>query len=102
LLLDNGLGGFSADGSEYVVHTTLEKMTPLPWVNVIANRCFGTIVSESGPGYTWSENAHEFRLTPWSDDPVGATGGEAIYLRDEETGTSGRQPRCPAGVRRRT
>jgi cellobiose phosphorylase len=86
LLLGNGLGGFTADGGEYLIHTTLEQMTPLPWVNVIANRRFGTVVSESGSGYTWSENAHEFRLTPWSDDPVGASGGEAIYLRDEETG----------------
>ena len=52
----------------------------------IANPNFGTVVSESGLAYTWSENAHEFRLTPWCDDPVGSSGGEAIYLRDEETG----------------
>jgi len=36
--------------------------------------------------YTWSENAHEFRLTPWYDDPVGTSSGEAFYLRDEESG----------------
>jgi cyclic beta-1,2-glucan synthetase len=61
-------------------------MTPTPWVNVLANPRFGTVLSESGIAYTWHENAHEFRLTPWSGDPVGATGGEAIYLRDEESG----------------
>ncbi len=60
--------------------------TPAPWVNVIANPAFGTVVSESGLGYTWSENAHLFRLTPWHNDPVGEPSGEAIYLRDEETG----------------
>ena len=49
-------------------------MTPAPWVNVLANPRFGTVLSESGVAYTWRENAHEFRLTPWSDDPVGATG----------------------------
>ena len=27
-------------------------------------------ISESGRAYTWSENAHEFRLTPWHNDPV--------------------------------
>ena len=86
LVLDNGLGGFSADGSEYVITTAQAQMTPAPWVNVLANPNFGTVVSESGLGYTWSENAHEFRLTPWSDDAVGASGGEAIYLRDEESG----------------
>lgn len=82
----NGLGGFSTDGKEYVIQIKDKKMPPAPWVNVIANANFGTIVSEGGQGYTWSENAHEFRLTPWSDDPASDHGGEAFYIRDEETG----------------
>ena len=86
LTLANNLGGFSADGSEYVITTAQSQRTPAPWANVLANPGFGTVVTESGLGYTWSENAHEFRLTPWSDDPVGASGGEAFYLRDEESG----------------
>ncbi len=86
LLLSNHLGGFTPDGTEYVITTTQSQMTPLPWVNVLANPAFGTVLSESGVAYSWHENAHEFRLTPWSGDPVGATGGEAIYLRDEESG----------------
>ncbi|MBK8162925.1 MAG: cyclic beta 1-2 glucan synthetase [Gammaproteobacteria bacterium] len=86
LILGNDLGGFTADGSEYVITTVQAQMTPMPWVNVIANPGFGTVVSESGLAYTWSENAHEFRLTPWSNDPVGTSGGEAFYLRDEESG----------------
>ena len=49
---------------------SLARATPAPWVNVIANPTFGTVVSESGLGYTWSENAHQFRLTPWHNDPV--------------------------------
>ena len=61
-------------------------MTPAPWVNVLANPEFGTLISESGGAYTWSENAHEFRLTPWHNDPVSDASGEALYLRDEETG----------------
>ena len=83
---DNGLGGFSADGSEYVITTSASQLTPAPWVNVLANPHFGSIVSESGPAYTWSENAHEFRLTPWSSDAVCDASGEAFYLRDEESG----------------
>ena len=86
LVLGNHLGGFTPDGTEYVVTTTESQMTPVPWVNVLANPGFGTVLSESGVAYTWHENAHEFRLSPWSGDPVGATGGEAIYLRDEESG----------------
>ena len=81
----NGLGGFSPEGDEYVIIQTEGKTTPAPWVNVIANPLFGTVVSESGQAYTWTENAHEFRLTPWENDAVQDTAGEAIYLRDEET-----------------
>jgi cellobiose phosphorylase len=60
--------------------------TPAPWSNVIASPHIGTIVSESGGGYTWVGNAHEFRLTPWHNDPVTDPTGEAFYIRDEETG----------------
>ena len=35
-----------------------------PWVNVVANSNFGFLVSESGAGFTWSENSHENQLTP--------------------------------------
>ena len=86
LIFFNGLGGFTPDGREYVITTSEGQTTPAPWVNVLANPQFGTVISESGPAYTWSENAHEFRLTPWSNDPVSESGGEAFYLRDEETG----------------
>jgi len=85
-LFDNGIGAFTADGREYVVVSREGATTPAPWSNVIANARLGTVVSESSPGYTWFENAHEFRLTPWHNDPVSDTGGEAFYLRDEETG----------------
>ncbi|GGA02588.1 glycoside hydrolase family 94 protein [Dyella caseinilytica] len=86
LLLSSPYGGFSADGAEYVITLAPGQATPAPWVNVLANAQFGSIVSESGGAYTWAENAHEFRLTPWNNDPVTDTCGEAIYLRDEQTG----------------
>ena len=82
----NGLGGFSADGKEYVITTTPGKATPAPWVNVVANPGFGTVISESGQSYTWVENAHSLRLTPWNNDTIGDLKGEAYYLRDEESG----------------
>ena len=86
LLFFNGLGGFTPDGREYIITTTHDQVTPAPWVNVLANPHFGTVISESGSAYTWAENAHEFRLTPWYNDPVSDTSGEAFYLRDEERG----------------
>ena len=85
LAFDNGLGGFSSDGREYVIYLEPGQQTPAPWVNVVANPEFGFLVSESGGGYTWALNSGENRLTPWSNDPVTDRPGEALYLRDEET-----------------
>jgi len=82
----NGLGGFAPDGREYVITIPSGQMTPAPWVNVIANPGFGTLVSETGVANTWSENSHEFRLTPWSNDTVSDPAGEAFYIRDEDSG----------------
>ncbi|MBX9691875.1 MAG: cyclic beta 1-2 glucan synthetase, partial [Cyanobacteria bacterium] len=73
----NGVGGFTPDGREYVITTDREHVTPAPWVNVLANPYFGTVISESGLSYTWLENAHEFRLSPWENDPVTDSAGEA-------------------------
>jgi cellobiose phosphorylase len=86
LVLFNGLGGFTRDGREYVIMTAPGHVTPAPWANVLANPHFGTVISENGLAYTWSENAHEFRLTPWHNDPVSDASGEAFYLRDEDSG----------------
>ncbi len=86
LILGNGLGGFTADGREYVTLLETGKITPAPWANVIASPGIGTVVSESGSAYTWVENAHEFRLSTWHNDPLSDPPSEALYLRDEETG----------------
>jgi cyclic beta-1,2-glucan synthetase len=82
----NGLGGFAEGGREYVAVLGPDQSTPAPWLNVIANSSFGFQVSESGSGYTWSENSRENQLTPWSNDPVGDPVGEAIYVRDDDSG----------------
>ena len=86
LIFYNGIGGFTPDGREYVITTSKDNKTPAPWVNVLANKRFGTLISENGMAYTWAENSHEYRLTPWYNDPVTDSGGETMYIRDEETG----------------
>ncbi|ODN65971.1 glycoside hydrolase family 94 protein [Methylophaga muralis] len=85
-IFKNGLGCFTPDGHEYVIKLEPGTTTPAPWVNVIASPHIGTVVSEGGGSYTWVKNAHEFRLTPWLNDPVSDSSGEAIYIRDEATG----------------
>lgn len=82
LLFFNGIAGFSEDGREYVMQLGKGRHTPAPWVNIISNKSFGFIVTESGGGYTWAENSREFKLTPWSNDPVTDRSGEDFIVGD--------------------
>jgi cyclic beta-1,2-glucan synthetase len=86
LTMENGLGGFTRDGREYVVVLEAGRETPLPWSNVMANPDFGTMVSSAGAAFTWAGNSRENRLTPFANDPVSDPTGEVIYLRDDRTG----------------
>ncbi|MBI4265245.1 MAG: hypothetical protein HY657_12785 [Acidobacteria bacterium] len=104
LVMENGLGGFTPDGREYVVVLDGDHDTPLPWSNVLANPEFGTIVSSSGAAFTWAGNSRENRLTPFANDPVTDQTSEAVYVRDDETGavwggTPGPLPRRVEGGR---
>ena len=81
----NGLGGFAADGHEYVTILSGGQSTPAPWINVVSNPSFGFQVAVEGGGYTWSVNSRENQLTPWSNDPVTDRPGEVLYVQDEDT-----------------
>jgi cyclic beta-1,2-glucan synthetase len=82
----NGLGGFADAGREYVTILGPGLSTPAPWINIVANPAFGFQTAAEGSGYTWSVNSRENQITPWSNDPVADSPGEAFYLRDEDTG----------------
>lgn len=101
LLFFNGIGGFSRDGSEYVIWLR-QRPTPAPWINILANPRFGCTVSEQGGGYTFAENSRENKLTPWSNDPVSDPPGEVLYLRDEETGAVWTVTPAPLGEKEGT
>ena len=85
-LFSNEFGGFVDNSSVYQMVVRGDSLPPLPWSNVIANQNFGSLVTESGGGYTWSQNSREYRLTPWSNDPVSDARGEALYIRDTSNG----------------
>jgi cyclic beta-1,2-glucan synthetase len=85
-VMENGIGGFTPDGREYVLALDGDRDTPLPWSNVLANPEFGTVLSASGAAYTWAVNSRENRLTPFANDPISDPTGEAILLRDEDQG----------------
>lgn len=80
------LGGFS--GEEYVITLRPGVETPRPWCNILAEEEFGTMVSESGGGYTWAHNSALFKLTPHFNDPVRDLQGERLELCCEGARTS--------------
>src|SRR5437899_1218292 len=90
----NGLGGFSADGREYVTMLGAGRSMPAPWINVVANPSFGFQVAVEGSGYTWSISSRENQLTPWSHAPVTDRPGEVAYLRCDASG----QPSGPTAL----
>jgi cyclic beta-1,2-glucan synthetase len=102
MTLTNGLGGFTDGGRTYTIVLEGDQETPMPWVNVIANPGFGTIVTASGSAHTWSENSRENRLTSFANDPIVDPTAEALFIRDDESGqawspTPGPMPRHPGG-----
>ena len=83
----NGYGAATEDG-DYEIVIDDGRLPPAPWSNVIANPLGGFLVTERGAGCTWAGSSYFFRLTPWHNDPVSDPAGEAIYLRDEESGAT--------------
>ena len=91
LQFDNGYGGFTTDGREYVIRLGADAAghlhrPPMPWVNVIANEVAGFLTTECGAGYMWAGNSRLNRLTAWHNDPVCDPHAEALWLREEDAG----------------
>ncbi|MBU5226242.1 cyclic beta 1-2 glucan synthetase [Clostridium senegalense] len=80
----NGYGGFSDNGKSYTIVIKNSNPTPMPWINVIANKDFGFIISEVGSSYTWYKNSRENKLTSWNNDSVIDQSAENIYLCDND------------------
>lgn len=79
LVLFNGFGGFLKNG-EYVICVTDGKNPPLPWSNVIAGQSVGSLITESGGGYTFLKNAKLERITPFLNDPMHDPSSECFEL----------------------
>ena len=85
LKYDNEYGGFSSSGKEYRIRVNKNNLLPNVWCNILANEKFGTLVTASLGGYTWSENSRLNKLTAWQNNSVQDIPSEVIYLEDEET-----------------
>ena len=85
LLYFNEYGGFSLDGKEYLIQIDRENRLPTVWSHIMANKKFGTIVTESLGGYTWSNNSRLNKITSWSNNQVIDEPSEVLYIQDEES-----------------
>ena len=103
LELFNGTRRLRPDGREYVIASIGGRRRGRPRRGPTSSPTDVRLRGDrSRPGFTWSENSHDNRLTPWRNDPVSDPPGEAVFLRDEETGSSGRRRRCPPAAARPT
>ena len=85
LKYDNEYGGFTDDGKEYKIRVNKNNPIPNVWSNILANEHFGTLITATCGGYTWSENSRLNKLTSWQNNSVQDIPSEVIYLEDEET-----------------
>lgn len=83
----NEYGGFSEDGKEYLIKVNKNNRLPNVWSHVIASPKFGTLVTESMGGYTWSKNSRLNRITAWSNNSILDIPSETIFLEDLEKNT---------------
>ena len=80
LKFNNEYGGFENNGKEYEIIT---RNTPTPWSNIIANKNFGTIVTNNGCGYTYGYNSGEFKITSWTNEMIINDKSEGIKINDK-------------------
>lgn len=85
LLYENEYGGFSPNGKEYQISVNKKNRLPTVWSNIMANEKFGTLVTESMGGFTWSKNSRLNRISSWNNNQVLDIPSEVIYLQDGET-----------------
>lgn len=78
----NGFGGFSDDGKEYIIRQNRDLKLPTIWSNILANKNFGTIITNNMGGFTYSKNSRLNRITSWANTPANDVPSEIVYLRD--------------------
>lgn len=75
-----GMGGFVEDGA-YAIPLS-HNDTPAPWSNIISDGKFGTLITESGGGFTFADNSRENKLTQFYNDAVKDEPSEFVVIQD--------------------
>ncbi len=90
LLYYNEIGGFVCNGKdkgkEYQIILNKGYATPAPWINILANSNFGTMVSENGIVYSWGKNSGLNKISIWKNDQVMNKPSEYIVVSEQEEG----------------
>lgn len=79
-------GHFDADSGDFGFAVDARTRPQRPWVNVLANPDFGSLLSETGGGHTWAHNSRLHQLTAASNDPVADPPAEWFLLQDLRSG----------------
>ena len=78
IVKNHPVGGFTETGGFYV---NLSKAdTPRPFSNIMANKYMGTIVTESGGGFSFYDSSYYKKITSWSNDSVLDVPGEFLTI----------------------
>ena len=78
-------GYFDDENREYVIS---QPNTPLPWINYLGTQDYFGLISNTGGGYSFYQDARLRRLTRYRYNNVPLDlGGRYLYLRDNESGT---------------
>lgn len=86
LSFENEFGGFANNGKEYVIYKNKENKLPAVWCNILANKFFGSVVTDNLGGYIWYKNSRLNRLTAWNNNAVFDVPSEIYYIKDEDNG----------------
>ncbi|MCY7306301.1 MAG: carbohydrate-binding protein, partial [Rhodoferax sp.] len=78
-------GAFDGQTGEFRFAIGAALRPPRPWINVLANPGFGSLLTEAGGGYSWAVNSRLMQLTAWSNDPVADPPAEWFLLQDRRT-----------------
>ena len=82
----NEYGAFSPDGKEYWITINKNKRTPTVWSHILANKKFGTVITESMGGYTWYRNSRLNRITAWHNKAFLDIPSEIVYIQNMNSG----------------
>lgn len=80
----NEYGAFAKNGKEYYIKTNKDILLPTVWSNVLANKNFGTLVTDGAGGYTWSKNSRLNRITAFTNYASKDIPSEIIYFINNE------------------